>query len=185
MNMIMHSVLTSHVANETQKAIRHSSNASSNCEEYVETESSREDDRMDMWVAFILSMFMGIGYWFIPESETGLFVDTCYLIFYMIFQLPILFVILNNDQPRKAVKTALWMSMAVTLVMLVPFILSMDTTIHFRECMGGFGIGDKMYYLYRDHTDYTNLIEIGFMVLICLVGVIVPLRKLKKMKKEL
>lgn len=176
MNTMMSSVLNAHVANETRKAVRGNS-GSCGC---VENKHTREAERDDMWMCFLIGITLGIAYLTIDEKN-GL-VDFFYLLIYTICQGSVYSLHWDDKQPAKAVKTSLVLSSILAVVMLVPFIMDMDTQIHFRECMGGLGINASMHYVYRDYTDYSNLIEISVMLLFCVMSVVRPLYHLYKMK---
>ena len=172
MNTMANSVLNAHVANETRAV---SGNGS--C---VENKHTREAERDDMWMCFLIGITLGIAYLTIDEKN-GL-EDFFYLFIYTICQGSVYSLHWDDKQPAKAVKTSLVLSMILSLVMLVPFIMDMDTQIHFHECVGGFGINGSMHYVYRDYTDYSNLIEISVMLLFCVMSVVRPLYHLYKMK---
>lgn len=187
MNMMHSTVLHSQVINSTSSAVKGSTGGSG----VIENKHTREHDREEMWFFFILGMFLGIGYlFFFPGSEIkdsfleGLW-DGSYLMFCFLCHMAVAEVSWNDKQPKRAIKTSLVMSATLAVVMLVPFIMDMDTQIHFREFWGGFGVNDDMHYFYREYTNYTNLIQIGIMVIWCLYRTIKPLYRLYQMRNKL
>ena len=187
--MIYTTLLQAYVANETVKRVNNISSSSS-CG-IVENKHTREQDRFDMILLFMFGMFLGIGYLFefsgsnIKDSFLSGFWDCSYLMFYFICQLAVYGVSLDDKQPRKAIKTSLILSSVLALIMLVPFICDMDTQIHFRDVVSAFGVvGGPMHYTYHEYTDYTNLIQIGIMVMFCLIDMVVPMYRLYKMRNE-
>ena len=189
MNMISSTVLNSHVANETAKAVRNSmthTNDNDNIENTSTLEDELENESVEMWALFFFGICLGIGYWFLmANGETDGFVDFIYMVFYFLCGMAVISVSLDDKQPVSAIKTSYILSAVLAVVMLTPFIMDMDTQIHFREVWGGFGVNGNMHYFYNEYTDYTNYIQIGFMVLLYLIDVVLPLRRLYKMKNEI
>ena len=182
MNTMMNStLLNAHAANEVLKRV----NGSCSCGcggGCISTARTREKDREEMWFGFAVGVTLGIAYLLTPSHKDG-FVDFFYIIFSLICGLSVNSVSLDEKQPKSAIKTSLVLSAILALVMFVPFILDMDTQIHFKEFLGGVSHNDGPWeYFYREYTDYTNIFQIGIMVIFCLIDVIIPIRELYKMK---
>ena len=170
-NNIMASVLSAHVANETIKRM----NANSSEEYAVENKHTREKEREEMEFGFIFGVLLGIAYLLTPSNKDA-FIDSVYICFYLLCHMAVLSVSWNDKQSPRAIKTSLVLSSILALAMLTPFILDMDTQIHFREITWIVGGVE----LYREYTDYTNLIQIAIMDVFLLIDIVIPIYRLRK-----
>ena len=175
----MNTILNYTVASQTAKSI-------SENEDIFMGGYSREDEKFEMWMGFFVAIASAIGYILISTNfETNWFIDGVYLFMYLFCLMPIVSMTWDEKKPKVA-KTAYTLEAILAPIVLVPFILDMDS-IYVHECVGGFGYGVgeniKMTYIYNDYVDYVQLSCIILMVLWCLVDIIYPIYKLHKLNK--
>lgn len=137
--------------------------------------SSREDERLEMYSIFCFGIGLAIMY----ISEMGadsLFLDCVYLIFYSICHLAVASIWWDDKQPIKAKRHSLILSAILVSVMLIPFALDMNYTIHVHEVVGFWTWGP----IYRDYIDYNQILCIGLTYMWILWHIYWPIKRLYK-----
>ena len=176
--MFANTVLNSTVANQTLNSVGNGPISGSH--------KTREDDRFEMWCAFVFGLTLAIGYSMIAIfDETNGFIDFCYLMFYIVCLLGVSMVSLDEKQSKKAIKTSLILTSVLSLGMLVPFVCDMNYNImipltEVYSCRGG----KTEHFVLEYCVDIPQIIGIVFMYILLLCCSLSPLMTLRNMNKS-
>ena len=155
-------------------------------EEFITNDRTREEARCNMWFFFLSGCFLGLIYlWNIISSGKGVELDIFQCFFYISWYVLAMFftygVSLDETQSPKIIRMSLIMSIILTISMLIPFILSVGVG-HTFVITSGYLIG-KDEHLSRtviEYIDIASIYAVGLMIIWCLVGIVIPMRRLHK-----
>jgi hypothetical protein len=147
----------------------------------------QEKNRFDMWGGFCVGLVMSIFFAQARELFHEPFFGWLFVIIYVgmciACFLPVYSIHWDDKQTKTTIKMSLVMSVILIPMMLMPFIMDIDTQVHFHKCIGGFGTEGNMHYIYRDYTNYSGVIMFGISIVFCILGMMRPLYHLYKMGK--
>jgi len=153
-----------------------------------ENEHTREKERKDMVISFILGVLLSLGYFFYAPADSSWLIDLSYLFFFLIVYTVTSTPGVDDKQSLKTRKTSLWLTAIMALAMWSVFIMDADSIyVHTELACFGQVIGHEvtMKSIALDYVNYGQVACIIFMVVCALISIALPLNKLFEVRNEI